>query len=219
MSFKVLVVDDSKLARMAVAKVMRALQPDWTRVEAANGDEALAALEEQKPDLVVLDFNMPGRDGLDVAAELRRMRPAMPVAVISANHQQEVVDRATAVGATFLSKPLTEQALRDFLASAVRQIQGWRAMSDSRCRRSDELELDALTELVNLGVSKAALSLREMIGEQVLLSVPSVDLIARKRAIETLGKNEPNKLVAVHQVFEGRHSRPRVADFPGDPQS
>ena len=67
----------------------------------------------------------------------------------------------------------------------------------------NELELDALTELVNLGVSKAALSLREMIGEQVLLSVPSVDLIARARAIETLGKNEPNKLVAVHQVFDG----------------
>src|ERR1700685_1513438 len=55
----------------------------------------------------------------------------------------------------------------------------------------DELELDALTELVNLGVSKAALSLREMTGEQVLLSVPSVDLIARTRAIETLGRNEP----------------------------
>ena len=67
----------------------------------------------------------------------------------------------------------------------------------------DELELDALTELVNLGVSKAAHSLREMVGEQVLLSVPSVELIARKRAIETLGKNEPNKLVAVHQVFDG----------------
>jgi chemotaxis protein CheC len=67
----------------------------------------------------------------------------------------------------------------------------------------NELELDALTELVNLGVSRAALSLREMIGEQILLSVPGVDLIARKRAIETLGKNEPNRLVAVHQVFDG----------------
>ena len=69
--------------------------------------------------------------------------------------------------------------------------------------RLNELELDALTELVNLGVSKAALSLREMIGAQVLLSVPSVELIPRTRAIETLAKNEPNTLVAVHQVFEG----------------
>jgi CheY-like chemotaxis protein len=122
MAFKVLVVDDSKLARMAVAKALGGLYPDWTRVEAANADEAIAALEEQQPDVVVLDFNMPGRDGLDVAAQLRRSRPAMPVAVISANHQQEIIDRANAVGATFLSKPLTEPALRDFLAAAVRQI-------------------------------------------------------------------------------------------------
>jgi CheY-like chemotaxis protein len=122
MVFTILVVDDSKLARMAVAKVLNGLYPDWSRVEAANADEALAALKEQKPDLVVVDFNMPGRDGLEIAAELRRMSPTMPVAVISANHQQEIVDRANAVGATFLSKPLTEPALRDFLAGAVRQI-------------------------------------------------------------------------------------------------
>ncbi|HEY1865213.1 MAG TPA: response regulator transcription factor [Roseiarcus sp.] len=126
MAFTVLVVDDSKLARMAVAKVLGGLCPDWTRVEAANADEAFVALEEQKPDLAVLDFNMPGRDGLEVAAQLRRMRPAMPVAVISANHQQEVIDRANAVGAAFLSKPLTEPALRDFLDSAVRQIRAAR---------------------------------------------------------------------------------------------
>ena len=126
MVFKILVVDDSKLARMAVAKVLGGLCPDWSRVEAANADEALAALEEQKPDLVMLDFNMPGRDGLDLAAQLRRLRPTMPVAVISANHQQEIIDRANAAGATFLSKPLTEPALRDFIEGAERQIRAAR---------------------------------------------------------------------------------------------
>ncbi len=77
----------------------------------------------------------------------------------------------------------------------------------------NELELDALTELVNLGVSKAALSLREMVGEQVLLSVPSVELIARLRAIEHLGK-EPNRLVAVHQVFDGDINGRGLLIFP-----
>jgi CheY-like chemotaxis protein len=122
MSYKVLVVDDSKLARMAVAKALSVLQPGWTRVEAANADEALAALTEEKPDFAVLDFNMPGRDGLDLAAQLREVNPAMPVAVISANHQQEIVDRAHALGATFLSKPLTEHALQDFLATVVQRL-------------------------------------------------------------------------------------------------
>jgi CheY-like chemotaxis protein len=126
MACKVLVVDDSKLARMAVGKVLGGLCPDWSRIEAANADEALAALEEQKPDLVVLDFNMPGRDGLDLAAQLRRLRPTMPIAVISANHQQEIIDRANAVGAAFLSKPLTEPALRHFIEGAERQIRAAR---------------------------------------------------------------------------------------------
>ena len=67
----------------------------------------------------------------------------------------------------------------------------------------DDLELDALTELVNLGVSQAAFNLREMVGHQVILSVPSIALLDRKSAIETLSKSEPSKLVAVHQVFEG----------------
>ena len=67
----------------------------------------------------------------------------------------------------------------------------------------NELELDALTELVNLGVSKAAESLREMVGEQVHLSVPGVALIGRARAVEILKQSEAKTLVAVHQVFEG----------------
>jgi len=76
-------------------------------------------------------------------------------------------------------------------------------MTDASPSTLGELELDALTELINLGVSHAALNLREMIGQQVILSVPSVSLIGRPRAIEILRKSELDKLVAVHQVFEG----------------
>jgi len=66
-----------------------------------------------------------------------------------------------------------------------------------------ELELDALTELVNIGVSRAAASLREMVGEQVLLSVPTVRLVSRDEAVSILRERESSRLVAVHQVFEG----------------
>jgi len=115
---KVLVVDDSKLARMALAKALDAVHPDWTRVEAVNADEAIAQVRNAAPDIAVFDFNMPGRDGLALAAEVRALRPSMPVAIISANHQREVIDRANAIGAVFLSKPLTAQALREFLQNA-----------------------------------------------------------------------------------------------------
>jgi chemotaxis protein CheC len=66
-----------------------------------------------------------------------------------------------------------------------------------------EFELDALTELVNIGVSRAAASLREMVGEQVHLSVPNVRLVGRDEAVAILRERESSRLVAVHQVFEG----------------
>ncbi|HEX3673968.1 MAG TPA: response regulator [Rhizomicrobium sp.] len=117
---KILIVDDSKLARMAVAKALNVHYPDWGRIEAANADDAIASAREA--DIALLDFNMPGRDGLALAAELRATKPAMPVAIISANHQQEIVQRAHAIGATFLQKPLTEQALSEFLSSAIQKL-------------------------------------------------------------------------------------------------
>jgi CheY-like chemotaxis protein len=120
MRYRILVVDDSKLARMAVARSLGALQPDWIRLEAANAGEA--ANMARDADIALLDFNMPGVDGLAFAAELRQLRPAMPLAIISANNQREIVEGAHAIGASFLPKPLTDDALRDFLDDAVQQI-------------------------------------------------------------------------------------------------
>lgn len=123
MSYRILVVDDSKLARMAVGKVLAAVHPDWVRVEAANADEAVAKVREATVDLAVVDFNMPGRDGLELVAELHSLKPGMPLAVISANHQNEIVTRVGEAGATFLPKPLTEAAMRAFLDAAVKRLE------------------------------------------------------------------------------------------------
>lgn len=122
MNYRILIVDDSKLARMAVAKALAAVCPAWTRVEAANAEEALNLVKGDGVDLAMLDFNMPGRDGLDLAAELRSIDSDIPLAVISANHQIEIVNRAHELGATFLSKPLTEQALREFVVAATKKL-------------------------------------------------------------------------------------------------
>src|ERR1700761_8743527 len=121
MGYKILIVDDSKLARMAVAKALNSLRPDWTRIEATNADEALALARQSGINVALLDFNMPGRDGLSLAAEIRDLDPRIALALISANVQQEILDRAAKVGAAFLAKPLTESALGAFLAKAETQ--------------------------------------------------------------------------------------------------
>lgn len=77
-----------------------------------------------------------------------------------------------------------------------------------------ELELDALTEVVNIGVSRAATSLRDMVGEQVFLSVPSVAITSPMRAAELLGRRESSVLIAVRQGFEGEFSGAALLIFP-----
>jgi len=77
-----------------------------------------------------------------------------------------------------------------------------------------EIERDALTELVNLGVSGAALSLRTMAGSEVLLSVPAIEVVSRARAASIIGSQDSTPLVAVHQAFEGEVSGRALLIFP-----
>jgi chemotaxis protein CheC len=87
-------------------------------------------------------------------------------------------------------------------------------MKEEKIELLSELQIDALTELVNLGVSRAANSLREMVRAQVHLSVPSVQLVDRRRAVEILSEREIKNLVAVHQVFEGDITGRALLIFP-----
>lgn len=77
-----------------------------------------------------------------------------------------------------------------------------------------ELERDALTEIVNIGVSRAASSLRKMIGDQVTLSVPSIDVVSQRRAARLISEREVTELVAVRQDFSGPFSGRALLIFP-----
>jgi len=77
-----------------------------------------------------------------------------------------------------------------------------------------ELERDALTEIVNIGVSRAASSLRKMIGDQVLLSVPSIEVVNQQRAARLISEREVSDLVAVRQDFAGPFSGRALLIFP-----
>jgi len=78
----------------------------------------------------------------------------------------------------------------------------------------DDLERDALTEVVNIGVSRAAASLRKMVGRQVLLSVPAVEIVTHKAAAALIGQRESEDLVAVKQDFDGAFSGRALLIFP-----
>lgn len=77
-----------------------------------------------------------------------------------------------------------------------------------------ELERDALTEIVNIGVSRAASSLRKMVGHEVHLSVPSIEIVRQRRAARLIGERELEGLVAIRQDFEGAFAGRALLIFP-----
>jgi chemotaxis protein CheC len=87
-------------------------------------------------------------------------------------------------------------------------------MTDPTLLGLEELEVDALTELVNLGVSRAAVSLRELVGEQVFLSVPSLAVLSKPEAAESIRGPNGRHLIAVRQAFDGEFSGRALLIFP-----
>lgn len=122
MSVTVLIVDDSKLARIVVSKALAELQPDWQKVEAGGGVQALEILNGKGADVALVDFNMTELDGLELASEIRALRPDMPIAIITANIQDEIIARAREIGAAFIPKPVTSEGLAGFLTGAALKL-------------------------------------------------------------------------------------------------
>lgn len=80
----------------------------------------------------------------------------------------------------------------------------------------NDLELDALTELLNIGVGRSAVGLRQLVGQEVLLRVPKVLLVKRLAAIEMLRTRESGPLVGVRQYFAGTVRGKAILIFPDD---
>ncbi|MFB6554668.1 response regulator [Streptomyces sp. NPDC056405] len=116
---RVVIVDDEQLVRMALRLVVDG-EPDLTVVaEAADGDAAITVVDEQRPDVVLMDVRMPGRDGLSTTRELVT-RPAPPrVLMLTTFDSDDLVLGALRAGALgFVLKDTAPQQILD----AVRAV-------------------------------------------------------------------------------------------------
>jgi PAS domain S-box-containing protein len=112
----VLVIDDDPDVR---GFVVAALEEQGYRVrEASNGRDGLASIEKEIPDLVVLDFIMPGLSGADVARQILDKRPDQPILFVSGYSETEAIKR-TAPGAPLLAKPFRAEALQKAIRGAL----------------------------------------------------------------------------------------------------
>ncbi len=125
MSFSILIVDDepdiADLFRQRFRREVR--QGRYVLHFANSGEEALRRLTEIRPELIVIlsDINMPGMDGLDLLREVRRLRPELPVLMVTAYGDDERRHRADELGAAdFLTKPVDFDRLKQQLGQLMR---------------------------------------------------------------------------------------------------
>jgi len=125
----ILLGDDHEVVRRGLGQILAEAFPELSLGEAEDGPEVLAAVERGAWDVVLLDINMPGRNGLDVLQDLKRLHPRLPVIVLSAFPEKDYALRAFKLGAAgYLSK---QSASSELIAAVKKALAGSRYITPS----------------------------------------------------------------------------------------
>ena len=137
----IMVVDDDQQIREMLRAALTGAGHDV--VEAADGLKALEMLEENLPDLILVDMKMPGMDGLSVIEEVRNRDPQLPVIMLTGHGTTQTAVQAMKFGACdFIQKPFDIQRLRDAVSTSLQsrafRREVWR-MRDEQVKRLGEI--------------------------------------------------------------------------------
>ncbi|MBK1719115.1 response regulator [Thiocystis violacea] len=119
---KVLIVEDDEIFRAMLEEMVR--REGYQVSAVTNGNEALAAIERNPPDLVITDILMPEKDGIELIMDLARLGSQVPIIAVSGGRRAISLEfnlesaKLLGVRAT-LPKPFTREALRRAIAEAL----------------------------------------------------------------------------------------------------
>jgi CheY-like chemotaxis protein len=109
---KILVVDDSKVARLILMKTVKHVEPNARFIEAEDGAVAVKLYKTEKPDVVFLDLTMPVMDGYEALEKIMEIDSYAQVVVVSADIQAEAKERVLKLGAkSMCPKPISDEKM------------------------------------------------------------------------------------------------------------
>jgi two-component system invasion response regulator UvrY len=118
---KILIADDHPIVRAGLKQVIEKSPDMKVAGEALDGQEVLDRIAAETWDILILDFSMPGKSGIDVIKEVRRLQPALPVLVLSMHPEDELAPRLLKAG---VSGYLMKESATTELVNAIRKIHG-----------------------------------------------------------------------------------------------
>jgi DNA-binding NarL/FixJ family response regulator len=116
---RVIIADDHPVVRQGIKRILEEEVDVQVVAEAASGQELLQQIDGTACDVLVLDINMPGRDGLDTLAYLRRAHPKLPVLILSVYPEDQFGPRVLKSGAAGY---MNKEAAPDQLVQAIRKV-------------------------------------------------------------------------------------------------
>ena len=158
---RVVLADDETLLRRAIASLLDLTDEIEVVAQAPDGLEAVALVAEHEPDVVLLDLEMPGLDGIDAAVRILESRPEQAVVLLTRHGRPGVLKRALAAGVRgFLPKSVDP----DELARVVVHVHGGRRWIDADISAAAMIDDCPLTEreLDALRLTAEGFSVREI---------------------------------------------------------
>jgi len=126
---KILIADDHAIFREGLKQAIASTVDMVVAAEANNGLDALNKIQNSGFDLLIIDISLPGRNGLDILADIKRMKPRLPVLVLSMHPEEHFALRAFKVGASgYLTKG---SSLQELFAALQKISLGKRYISSS----------------------------------------------------------------------------------------
>ena len=210
MAARILLIEDDRRVRRATALALA--DEGYDVVEAPDGEEGLALLRERRPDLVILDVMLPGRDGFEIAREIRRDNDLPIVFLTAKTDTVDVVVGLESGGDDYITKPF---AHRELIARVRALLRRFRSSGRPERLTVGALAIDPAGGTVRKGdepvpLTKTEFNLLRCLAESPNQVLSRETLLERVWGYDYLGDS---RLVDVHV----RRLRAKIEDDPSEP--